>query len=301
MRGVNNLRHLEAFKAVIEEGSVSKAAQVLFITQPATSKLLTSLEEQSQLKLFERRKGHLSPTAEGMQLYECTVQIFAGLQQFNNEIELIRNNKTRAIRIGFLPALSGRYAVDMSKALCQLSPGLQLSIVARSSQLIRGWLINGKLDIGFTGAPIDHPDFHSQAILPAALVCILPKGHPLTGKSTITPQDLHQVDFVNYNSGGASSALHQNIFNRYGVKPKYVINGTTAAIVTDLVAAGFGAGLVHPVATLYNENVVTRRFKPDTEITYFLSYIRDNHHQLPVKELNQAVSLVEESVGLVGG
>jgi hypothetical protein len=76
-RGLN-LRQIEAFKAVIEFGTVSRAAEVLNVSQPAVSKLLTHLEAATGLKLFDRRQGRLATTPQGMRLYEEIERIFAG-------------------------------------------------------------------------------------------------------------------------------------------------------------------------------------------------------------------------------
>jgi DNA-binding transcriptional LysR family regulator len=65
-----NLRQVEAFKAVIEYGTVSRAAEMMNVSQPAMSKLIAHLEEDTGLRLFDRVKGRLVPTRRGMRLYE---------------------------------------------------------------------------------------------------------------------------------------------------------------------------------------------------------------------------------------
>jgi DNA-binding transcriptional LysR family regulator len=64
-----NLRQIEAFKAVIEHGTVSAAAAMLHVSQPAMSKLIAHLETDAALRLFDRAKGRLTPTEQGMRLY----------------------------------------------------------------------------------------------------------------------------------------------------------------------------------------------------------------------------------------
>jgi DNA-binding transcriptional LysR family regulator len=67
-----NLRQVEAFKAVIETGTISRAADILHLTQPAVSKLIAHLEMDTGLKLFDRHnKRRLAPTEQGMSLYEA--------------------------------------------------------------------------------------------------------------------------------------------------------------------------------------------------------------------------------------
>ena len=70
MRRPLNLRQIEAFKAVVENGTVSRAAEVLRISQPGVSKMIAHLEENTELTLFDRPKGRLVVTQRGMRLYE---------------------------------------------------------------------------------------------------------------------------------------------------------------------------------------------------------------------------------------
>ena len=81
MRRHINLRQIEAFKGVIENGTVSRASQLLNISQPAMSKLIAHLEADTGLRLFDRVKGRLAPTEHAMRLYEEVGRIFAGVRQ----------------------------------------------------------------------------------------------------------------------------------------------------------------------------------------------------------------------------
>src|SRR5262249_56352035 len=87
-----NLRQIEAFKAVIEYGTVSQAAEMIGISQPAMSKLIAHLEDDTGLRLFDRIKGRLAPTRRGMRLYEEVDRIFVGVRQVENAVEAIRRD-----------------------------------------------------------------------------------------------------------------------------------------------------------------------------------------------------------------
>ena len=91
------LRQVEAFKAVIEHGTVSRAAEIMHVSQPAMSKLIAHLEEDTGLTLFDRLKGRLAPTQRGMRLYEEIDRIFAGLRQVENAIDTIRRDQQRRL------------------------------------------------------------------------------------------------------------------------------------------------------------------------------------------------------------
>src|ERR1700752_1319171 len=107
MRRHLTLRQIEAFKAVIEYGTLSRAAAAIFVTQPAMSKIIGNLEADADLVLFDRVKGRLIPTQHGMRLYEEIDRIFTGVRQVENAIDAIRREDKGRITIGVMPALSG--------------------------------------------------------------------------------------------------------------------------------------------------------------------------------------------------
>src|ERR1700739_696845 len=101
-----NLRQIEAFKAVIENGTVSRAAELLNISQPAMSKLIAHLEVDTGLKLFDRVKGRLVPSEHGLRLHEEIGGVFACVRQVENAVEAIRREEQGRLAIGVMPALA---------------------------------------------------------------------------------------------------------------------------------------------------------------------------------------------------
>ena len=90
MRRRLNLRQVEAFKSMIEYGTVDRAADMLHVSQPAMSKLIAHLEADTGLRLFDRMKRRLVPTAHAMRLYEEVGRIFAGVLQVESAVDAIR-------------------------------------------------------------------------------------------------------------------------------------------------------------------------------------------------------------------
>ena len=100
-----NLRQLDAFRAVMESGTVSRAAKRLSVSQPAVSKLIQSLEQAIGLVLFDRTRGRLSPSAEATMLFEEVERLFGGLSSLKTFAEEIRTVHHGSLRIGVMPAL----------------------------------------------------------------------------------------------------------------------------------------------------------------------------------------------------
>ncbi len=193
-----NLRQIEAFRAVIDTGTVSRAAERLSISQPAVTKLLQHLERTIGFALFDRARGRLSPTAEGMMLYDEVERVFRGLDDLARFTDEIRTLQHGALRIGAMPALSIGFIQDLVARFVETRPAVRVSIQTRTSPKLVEWLVSGHLDVGFTSHPPDHPEVTSEPLCSAELVCILPRKHRLTSKRVVHAADFAGEQFISF-------------------------------------------------------------------------------------------------------
>jgi DNA-binding transcriptional LysR family regulator len=274
-----NLRQIEAFKAVFEYGTVSRAAEMMNISQPAMSKSIAHLEEDTGLRLFDRVKGRLVPTRRGMRLYEEIDRIFSGVRQVENAVEAIRRDEQSRLLIGVMPALSGSFIQQTTKRFLERKPGTFCSVNIRSSQWIADALVTRSLDVGLISSPIDNPYIEGTPLLPHPLVCIMPLDHPLTAKSVIAPEDLHEIAFVSFSLEGYTSGLSTKLLNARGVKPDIVMLVNVAPTLCEFVAAGIGVSLVHPlVVGSLRDRVAIRPFEPAIDLDFQLCHISDTRN-----------------------
>jgi DNA-binding transcriptional LysR family regulator len=274
-----NLRQVEAFKAVIEYGTVSRAAEMMNVSQPAMSKLIAHLEEDTGLRLFDRLKGRLAPTRRGMRLYEEIDRIFAGVRQVENAIDTIRRDEQRRLLIGVMPALSGSFIQQTTSNFLVRQPDVFCSIQSRSSQWVTDGLVTHKLDVGIVIAPIDNPYIVAEPMMGHPIVCILPLDHPLTAKNVITPADLAGVPYVSFDP---ESHTHQRVTSALradGVEPHTVMVVNVSPTLCEFVAAGVGVSLVHPlIVGGLREKLAIRRFEPTIQLDFQLCRIRDSRN-----------------------
>ena len=274
-----NLRQIEAFKAVIEYGTVSRAAEMMNISQPAMSKLIAHLEEDTALRLFDRVKGRLVLTRRGMRLYEEIDRIFAGVRQVENAVEAIRRDEQSRLLIGVMPALSGSFIRQATMRFRAQQPGVFCSVQSRSSQWIADGLVTRKLDVGFTVTPIDNPYIATERLMAHPVVCILPLEHPLAEKSVITPEDLDGTAFVSFDPESFTSRRIGQVFEAHGVVPDVAMVVSVSPSLCEFVAAGVGVSLVHPSAVAgMRGQLAIRRFEPAIQLDYQLCHIRDGRN-----------------------
>jgi DNA-binding transcriptional LysR family regulator len=274
-----NLRQVEAFKAVIECGTVSRAAGTMNVSQPAISKLIAHLEADTGLRLFDRVKGRLAPTRHGMRLYEEIERIFGGVRQIENAVDAIRRDEQGRLLIGVMPALSGAFIEQATSRFLAKQPGVLCSIQSRSSQWIAEGLVTRKLDVGLIVTPIDNPYIVAEPVMAHPVVCILPLGHPLTRKRVIAPRDLHAAPFVSFDPDSYTSRRVGQVLDAQGVEPNIVMVVNVSPTLCEFVAAGVGVSLVHPLAVAgLGDRVAIRRFQPAIQLEFQLCRVSDSRN-----------------------
>ena len=184
------LRQIEVFKAVIETGTVSRAAETLNMSQPAASKLLSNLEADIGMELFERRRGLLVPTERGIRFYEEVDRIFSGLDQIGQAVEALRSEERGRLTVGVLPALSGTFISTVIREFARQKPGVFLSLHARSSQFLVDWMRSGKVDICLVAGRVEDAHIAAEPILRQAMVCLVPLHHPLAARPALRIGDV---------------------------------------------------------------------------------------------------------------
>jgi len=274
-----NLRQVEAFKAVIESGSVSRAALMLNISQPAMSKLIAHLEEDTGLSLFDRIKGRLAPTERGMRLYKEIDRIFAGVRQVENAVDAIRREEQGQLLVGVMPALSRSFIQQATMGFLQHHPNVFCSVKSRSSEWIVEWLVTRKLDVGLVSFRIDNPYVIAEPLTQHPLVCIMPTNHPLAAKNVVEPNDLDNIPFVSFDPESQASQCITTMFKTYNVRPNIVLVANVSPTLCEFVAAGLGVSLVHPLMfSGLQSRLSVRRFEPVVSFNFQLCRIRDSRN-----------------------
>src|SRR6202035_828438 len=131
-----NSRQVEAFRAMMLTGSVTEAARLMAVTQPAASRLLRDFQSLLKMELFERRGTGLVPTAAATALYMEVERSFVGLERIAAAAEEIRSRRTGTLRIAALPALSHGYLPPLAGGFLKERPHLNLSFFGVISPLV---------------------------------------------------------------------------------------------------------------------------------------------------------------------
>jgi len=296
-----NLRQIEAFKAVMENGTVSRGAEMLNISQPAMSKLIAHLEADTGLKLFDRLKGRLAPTEHALRLHDEVERIFAGVRQVESAVAAIRREEQGRLVMGVMPALAGSFIQRATTTFLRNRGNIFCSVQPLSSQLIVDRLVTRTLDVGLVSARINNPYVTLEPLMEHPLVCIMPLDHPLTAKKQIQPQDLDQIAFVGFNTDSYAGDRVDEVFEAYKVKANIVLVAGAAHTICEFVAAGLGVSLVHPLMVSGLESrLVVRPFEPKVLYKFQICRSADSKNarlvEAFVQELRATAAQVSRSI-----
>lgn len=243
------LRHIEVFNAVMLTGSVSAAARLVNVTQPAVSRTLQHAELQLGFSLFQRVRGRLTPTAEAQTLYPHVERLFAQLDEVQRLAGNLKAGRSAggALRVLTVLALSYEVFPRAMHLFRQKYPQVPVIHEALHSPQIVSALALQEADVGFVFSAPNHPALTQEQIGQGRIVCIVPKGmlaarQVRTGKVTLEQlAGLPRIGLDNRDPLGVTLAHVLREFDA-GLKP--VITVQTYHVALALAHHGIGVAMV---------------------------------------------------------
>lgn len=259
-----NFRQIEAFHAVMLGGTMTRAAEILHISQPAISRLIDQLEHSTRLRLFERGKGRVTPTAEGVAFYAEVRKSFAGLERLRFAAENIRSLSGGSLRIVTMPALGYAHIPRAIGVFAQSHPDMTVVLQVRNSEAVKEMIASGEADIGYAADEIETAGVEAEIVAEVDAVALLPADHRLAGREALGPEDFDGERYVSLSLGDAARTRIDALFDRHGVRRVLAVETQYSMTCCNLVRSGVGITLVNPLALdgLSREGIVARPFLP---------------------------------------
>lgn len=274
-----NLRHLEVFHAIMQAGSVTGAAHLLNVTQPAVSNVLRHAEQQLKFKLFERIAGRLQPTPEANDLFPDVQEIFGRIDTLNRAVDEVRGGRTGRLAVAASPTFVNAYLPKAVSRLHQHSPGAQVTIHSlQTAKAIEEKIARREADIGLVYAPVTDPSVVVEHVAKSSLVCAVPRQSPLAKRKELGPRDLQSATVVATGPSTRIGIAIQDVYGAHGLQmPSAAVEVTSAQAACLIVAEGVGIGLVDQATVLQYPlpDVEFRPFWPRIVLSLCLIFPRD--------------------------
>lgn len=236
-----NHAQLRAFHAVAAQGSFTRAAAALNVTQPTLSGQVKALEERFGIKLFERRGRGIEPTELGRNLHEVTRRIFALENEAEGLLAAARGLKRGSLRVS---ADAPYHVIPLLAAFNRRHPGITLSLSFGNSERVRAEVLARRTDIAVLPDLEADERLHSQRLHRERIVAVVGRDHPWTRRRSIRLRELAEERLILREPGSTTRAILERALARAGVAPGRVLEVGSREAVREAVAAHLGVGTV---------------------------------------------------------
>ena len=289
------LRHIEVFQAIRQTGSVSAAAQLLHVSQPAVSKVLQHAEQWLGFPLFLRVRGKLQPTPEALLLEREVDKVTESLQGVQRLAQSLRRTPGHRLRIGSTPALALALLPPVISEWKHRYPDINCELVsAHTRELIQNLLMR-ELDVALTFKLPDHPGLKAQALAHGVLVALAPRGFwPDASEGVpLTLDELADAPLIGLSSADPLFARLDSYLQSVEPPPRISIAVQTYSLARAMVEAGAGLAVIDPFTALgaSRASTVIRPLSPALPITLYALTRAD---EAPVHTLEGLLQLFAE-------
>jgi LysR family transcriptional regulator, low CO2-responsive transcriptional regulator len=232
---------LRAFHHVAICGGFSRAAEALFLTQPAISDQVRKLEEEYDVLLFNRTKKQVTLTRAGQQLLEITHRMFDTEQQ---ALDLL--SESRALRSGTLRIVAdaAHHLLHILGRFREKYPGVQVTVRAGNTETVITSLFAYDADIGVLGEIPEGRDFEILKLNATPIIAFVAATHPLAGVKSLTFAELTKHPLIMRERGSKTRQKLEAMAKSQGVALRPAIEAEGREAVREIVASGGGVGFV---------------------------------------------------------
>ena len=243
------LRQLKVFEAVARQRSFSRAAEELFLTQPAVSMQVKQLEESIGLPLFEQMGKKIFLTDAGTELFHYSRAIAAQLDEMEGVLSRMKGLDQGQLKITVV-STANYFAPQLLANFCQRHPKVTISLDVTNREVVLQQLANNETDMAIMGQPPEGRDLSTESFMENPLVVIASPSHALAGVPQIPVRRLAGETFLVREVGSGTRSAMERFFQEHGIALHTGMVMSTNEAIKQAVQAGMGLALVslHTVA-----------------------------------------------------
>lgn len=238
------LKQIEAFHAVMLTGSVSGAARLLHVTQPAITQTLQHAELQLGYALFTREGRRLTPTHEARQLFPEVQGLMLQLESVRRMGAALRAGREGPFRIHIVPSLAVKALPDALKIFRRRHPELPISVHTLHSNDIARSIALQECDVGIVYGQVSHPGSQDELVATGRLVCVSARREGGDRRQTVTMQEVLGSPFIRIDEGDPLGAVLADQWTRLGLNPQAGMTVQTHHIAMVMAEQGFGPAII---------------------------------------------------------
>jgi len=267
---------------VCEIGSMSGAAKELYMTQPAISQTIIELEENLEVKLFERIKKKLILTHPGRILLNYSRRILILTEEAENTITDIAKMNQGRLRIGASMTIGTYLLPKIIKDFQTKYQNIELPFIIDNTSVIEEMILNNKIDLALVEGPIKSTEITIKPFFDDQMIIICSPQHKWAKRELIEPSEIEEEKFITREKGSGTREVIENTLVKFNLsyQPKYILNNIEA--IKKSVEANIGISILPEIAVkkeMEEDKIVKVSIeKIDFTRKFQLIYHRDKYH-----------------------
>ncbi|MBU0279246.1 LysR family transcriptional regulator [Gemella sp. zg-1178] len=298
---MDNKRKLDYLTKIITSKNITKAATELFVSQPYLSKFIKNIEEELEIKIFQKINGQINLTFAGERYLNYLTEIDKLEQKMQSEFDLIRNNKKGKIRLGINPALATAMLYKVIPQFKQTNPNIMIELFEKNQNISEEMLENNQLDVVIGMSPIFNEKLSYNIIYTENMYLFAPKSSKLyNGKIKDITKFSKSLALLNnepiiltplqYGIG----KMVENFFKKNNLELNTSITTSTVPTAVNLAKSGMGCTFIpeNLINNYLEEDATIYSFKKTDIKAEYIAIFRKNE-QLPQITINLLNTILE--------
>lgn len=237
------LRQLKVFERVARRLSFTRAAEELYLTQPAVSMQIKQFEEAVGLPLFERLGKKIYLTPAGEEVYRLSRNIAQLLEEAEQVVEEIKGTDGGRLVVAVASTVH-YFGIRLLAEYCRRYPKVRVNFKVTNRKGLLQLLDDNEADVVLMGQPPEDHDLEAEPFLRNPLVIIACSGHPLAQETGITPERLQREIFLMREQGSGTRIALERHFSELGIRINIAMEMNTNGAIKQGVEEGLGLGVV---------------------------------------------------------
>jgi DNA-binding transcriptional LysR family regulator len=240
-------RRLQVFYTVARQLSFTKAAEQLFMTQPAVTFQVKQLEEHFNARLFERSHGKIALTPTGRLVMEYAGKILGLSDEMETRVGELTGTMSGPLLLGASTTIAEFMLPQILGEFKARHPQVQARMTVANSETIENRVADYSIDLGLIESPSHLPGLHTEVCCDDELVMICAPGHKLAKSGSVTPQQVILEPYVSRESGSGTREFADNYLRRCKVSPEdlnIVMELGSPEAIKGVVETGIGVSIV---------------------------------------------------------
>ena len=236
------LRHFRIFMAVVDCGTMHRAAQSLYLSQPGVSQAIRELEKHYQARLFERYKKKLILTAEGEKLLKHCRALLGEYDALEQAMK--QTGEKPVIHVGATVSVGEEILVGLVSSFEKEYPHIRVEVTVNNTEHIEENILNGKLDMGLIEGQVMSPDVALVPFYRDRMLVVSAPENALCGAREVMPGQLSDYDIITREQGSQARNILLNILLEQGIDVRMKWSCTNVHTIKQAVMAGQGIALL---------------------------------------------------------